>query len=287
MSQSPARFSSGTTAELGESPAVDEAAGLVWWVDIAGRRLCRSVIDSGETISWEMPEAPGFVVLDGAGCPVIGMETGLFGFAPQTGALKKLLDQTRSGHRFNDATVDPGGTLWVSTMPLDLTRGAGAIWRVDVGLTLTPIIDALTIPNGMAVDAARRRIYYSDSHPDVQRIWRAALDPESGMADQPVLFADMTAMAGRPDGAALDAVGRYWIAAVDGAALSVFSPEATHLFDVALPVMHPTKLAFHGARCDRIVVTSKRDGGQGGRLAFLTFDDDSVRGVPQARWNRP
>lgn len=280
---------SGTTpdpaAELGESPAVDHDAGHVWWVDIAGRRLHRTGLESGVTVSWDMPEEPGFVVQAASGQPIIGMETGLFAFDPQSGSLKKLLDQTRPGHRFNDATVDSTGVLWISTMALDAARGAGAIWRVSDDLTMLPVAAGLTIPNGMAVDMIRRRLYYSDAHPDVQTIWTASIS-NHGEIGEPTVFADMKPMSGRPDGAALDADGRYWIAAVDGAALKVFSPEGELLFDVALPVIYPTKLAFYGEHCENLVITSKRDDEHGGRLTFLSCGKESVRGTRQTRWNR-
>lgn len=272
------------TALIGESPAVDQAAGLIWWVDTPGKRLYRTTLHSGDTQSWEMPEEAGFVVLDEAGLPAIGMETGIFAFNPETASLRKLLAQERSGHRFNDATVDADGVLWVSTMALDLTRDAGAIWRVGDDLTLEPIIRKLSIPNGMAVDTARGRLYYSDSHPDVQTIWTAPIDPGSGEVGSPVVFADMKNHAGRPDGAALDEAGRYWIAAVDGAALHVYSPEAELLFEVPLPVDKPTKPAFFGARRDRLAVTSKSGGDHGGRLTLLSFDREFVRGTLAPRW---
>ncbi|PWV99176.1 sugar lactone lactonase YvrE [Hoeflea marina] len=272
-------------AELGESPAVDHARGQVWWVDITGRRLHRTEIETGGARSWTMPEEPGFVVLDAAGWPVLGMETGLFAFEPLSGSLQKLLEQPRAGHRFNDATVDAGGILWVSTMSLSADEGAGSIFRIAADLVLVPVVEGLTIPNGMAVDCGRRRLYFSDSHRDVRTIWTAGLC-EDGEVGEPAVFADMKAMAGRPDGAALDAAGRYWIAAVDGAALEVFSPDGDHLFEVPLPVNCPTKPAFHGERLDQLVVTSKRDTAHGGRLAFLSFEKDFVRGTHQARWSR-
>lgn len=274
-------------AVLGESPAVDEATGHVWWVDTVGKRLFRTGTRDAETGFWDLPEEIGFVVLDKSGLPVIGLETGLFVLDPQTGELHKLLDQTRDGHRFNDAAVDAQGRLWASTMSLTAARGEGTIWRIAEDLALAPVIEGLTIPNGIAIDTLRSRLYYSDSHPDVQAIWTVGLDPDGAQMGAPALFADMKSRAGRPDGAALDAEGRYWIAAVDGAALRVYSPEAEHLFDVPLPVTFPTKLAFHGDDCSQLVVTSKQDGKDGGRLAFLSFKQGSMKGVQQARWNRP
>ena len=118
-------------AILGESPAVDAAAAQAWWVDTAGKRLFRTDLSTQATAFWDLPEEPGFVVLDAARLPVLGMETGLFRFVPDADLLQKLMGLDKPGHRFNDATVDANGALWVSTMARDLAKGEAAIYRVS------------------------------------------------------------------------------------------------------------------------------------------------------------
>lgn len=271
-------------AILGESPAVDEAASKVWWVDTAGQRVFRTDLKTQATAFWDLPEEPGFVVLDKARRPVLGMQTGLFVFVPEADLLEKFMSLGMPGHRFNDATVDANGALWVSTMARDLGKGQAAIYRVMDDLRLKPIVTGLAIPNGMAVDVQRGRLYYSDSHWDVQTVWTVAVDVETGEAGEPVVFASMTDMAGRPDGAVLDSEGRYWIAGVDGAALYVYSPDGAYLFNVPLPVEAPTNLAFWGERGEKLVVTSKGDGDHGGRLMSASFRHDPVGGLKQPAW---
>ena len=94
----------------------------------------------------------------------------------------------------------------------------------------------------------------------------------------------MTDRDGRPDGAALDRQGRYWIAGVDGAALYVYAPDGTPLFDVPVPVQAPTNLAFWGPDGDKLAVTSKADDGHGGRLMSASFRHDPVGGLKQPAW---
>lgn len=273
------------TAILGESPAIDQAAAKVWWVDTAGKRLFRTDLETQATAFWDLPEEPGFVVLDRKCRPVLGMQTGLFLFAAESRSLQKLLSLDKPGHRFNDATVDANGALWVSTMALDLGKGQAAIYRVMDDLRLKLIVTGLAIPNGMAVDVQRGLLYYSDSHWDVQTVWTVGVDLETGEAGEPVIFASMTDMSGRPDGAALDSEGRYWIAAVDGAALYVYSPEGVYLFNVPLPVKAPTNLAFWGERGEKLIVTSKSDGDRGGRLMSVAFRHGLVEGLRQPGWS--
>src|SRR5690606_12144396 len=132
----------------------------------------------------------------------------------------------------------------------------------------------------------RNRFYFSDSHHDAQMIWVAPLF-DNGAVGERSLFADMKSIAGRPDGAALDDAGRYWVAGVDGAALQVFSPDWEHLLEVPRPVTYPTKLAFYGEHCENLVITSKRDSEHGGRLTFLSFELGLVVGTRQPGWKRP
>jgi xylono-1,5-lactonase len=276
-------------ATLGESPAVDEVAQCVWWVDTAGKRLYQTSLQSGATKHWTMPEEPGFVVLDRHSRPVLGMQSGIFAFETASESLTKIAALDRPGHRFNDATVDDLGRLWVSTIAMDLEKGAAAIHRVCDDLTLQTVVHGLSIPNGMAVDVDRRQLYYSDSHWDIQTIWTMEEQAGAGNFGPPVFFASTLNMPGRPDGAALDADGRYWVAAVDGAALYVYAPHCTVetgklLYEVGLPIQAPTKPAFHGPTGELIVVTSKADGAQGGRLAMGRSARGQFRGKPQARW---
>ncbi len=271
-------------AILGESPAVDAAAAHAWWVDTAGKRLFRTDLSTQATAFWDLPEEPGFVVLNAARLPVLGMETGLFRFVPDADLLQKLMGLDKPGHRFNDATVDANGALWVSTMARDLAKGEAAIYRVSHDLRLQPVVAGLAIPNGMAVDVERSRLYYSDSHWDVQTVWRVGVDLDTGAAGEPMVFASMMDRDGRPDGAALDRQGRYWIAGVDGAALYVYAPDGTPLFDVPVPVQAPTNLAFWGPDGDKLAVTSKADDGHGGRLMSVTFPRARIAGLPQTGW---
>jgi xylono-1,5-lactonase len=279
-------------ATLGESPAVDEVARCAWWVDTQGKRLYRTDLGSGATRHWPMPEEPGFVVLDSGSRPVLGMESGLFVFEAATESLVKLASLGRTGHRFNDATVDDLGRLWVSTIAMDLEKGAAAIHLIAEDLTLQTVVSNLSIPNGMAVDVGRGILYYSDSHWDIQTIWTIEVDCDTGHAGTAAPFASTLDMPGRPDGAALDAEARYWVAAVDGAAIYVYAPHrpgepGRRLFEVDLPIQAPTKLAFHGAGGENIVVTSKADGECGGRLFMAHSMPGQLRGKRQARWRRP
>lgn len=266
---------------LGESPFWDHRD-CIWWVDIDGRKLLRSRLSTGETRRWDTPETPGFVVLTGHDRPMVGMERGIYSFCCAEERFERLLSFPRDGHRFNDATVDATGRLWVSTMAMDAAHGCGAVHAVTSGLELKTVIDDITIPNGLAADVNGARLYLSDSHYDSQTVWAVACDFAAGDIGPRTVFASMRAMAGRPDGAALGADGEtYWIAAVDGNALCGFSRRGVLECSVPLPFPAPTKLAFFD---DGLAVTAKAQGGYGGQLSMATGLPPSLRGPVVPFW---
>ncbi|MBO6719488.1 MAG: SMP-30/gluconolactonase/LRE family protein [Rhizobiaceae bacterium] len=262
---------SGTVAELGESPVWSASENAVWWVDIAGKRLHRTSAEDGTTRSWPTPEQIGFVVLAARG-PVVGMESGLFAFDPRGGAFERIYRLRDPGVRFNDATVDEAGRLWAGTMDIDNARPAGKLLRIDADLSVTEILSGFQMPNGIAVDAARSRLYVSDSDARIQTVWTVEIDFRTGTIGKRREFKRFNDLAGRPDGAALDTEGNYWIAGVDGGEIYRFSPEGEHLSTTATPMKFPTKMAFAAGR---MFLTSKAGNGYGGRLVAA---QTSIRG---------
>jgi sugar lactone lactonase YvrE len=134
---------------------------------------------------------------------------------------------------------------------------AGRLWRLDARGLAAAGVDGLYTPNGLAFDPDGRGIWWSDSHPRSQCIWRAALDAE-GVPGAPRLVADLHDLPGRPDGAAVDVDGGYWICANDGGRVLRFSPDGRLDRSLALPVAKPSMCSFGGPRLDTLYVTTIR-----------------------------
>lgn len=274
-----------TRTRLGESPVWDAVGDAIWWVDIEGRGLLRLDLTTKSIRRWQTPEMPGFVVLLGPSQPVLGMQSGLFTFDPAQTSFDLLLPLDRESIRFNDATIDPSGRLWTSTMSIDAHPEQGAIQMLDNKGQLRTIITGLTIPNGMAAHPDNDHLYFSDSHPDMQMIWTL---PLSSTPDQnnATVFASTRHLNGRPDGAVLDAAGNYWIAGVDGGELYCFDTNGHVTATIAVPFPAPTKLMFYGPDARSIAVTSKDHGEKGGYLAQAQLPDDFAAGSVQPYWTR-
>ena len=70
---------------------------------------------------------------------------------------------------------------------------------------------------------------------------------------------DLAAYGGRPDGAAVDAEGGYWVAMYEGARLLRLAPDGTVTREIALPVRCPTMPCFGGADLKTLYITTARD----------------------------
>jgi len=72
---------------------------------------------------------------------------------------------------------------------------------------------------------------------------------------------------GRPDGAAVDSLGRYWVAMYEGGRLLCLDAGGRVVEEVPLPVRCPTMPCFGGADLKTLYVTSVRNGRPADELA--------------------
>lgn len=253
----------------GESPVWHVGEQALYWVDIPGRAIHRWSLAQGHR-HWATAEMPACIAATATpGRWIAGMESGLFALQLQDDGQVHAERLAAVRHaapamRFNDGRCDRQGRLWAGTMCLDMPAAtpAGAWYRYAAGdaapsAQLTDFI----VPNGLAFSPDGRTMYVSDSHPQVQRIWAFDYDAAEGRPHGRRLFADMRPLPGRPDGAAIDADGCYWICGNDAGLVHRFTPQGRLDRSMALPVRKPAMCAFGGPRLDTLYVTSIRPAG--------------------------
>ena len=254
---------------VGESPVwrADEQA--LYWVDIPARKLHRWDAASTQTTQWDAPEMLACVAaLGGSTRWIAGMETGLFMLKPQAdgtldSALLAPVSHAMQGMRFNDGRCDRQGRFLAGTMLMNMAAAApvGHVYRFDAAAGLTPLLDGLITPNGMAFSPDGQTLYLSDSHPSVQLVWAFDYDIATGTPSNRRVFVDMNPLPGRPDGAAVDADGCYWVCGNDAGLIHRFTPAGKLDYSLAVPVKKPAMCAFGGAGLDTLFVTSIRPDG--------------------------
>ena len=277
----------------GESPVWHGAEQALYWVDIPARTLCRWTPAAGESQSWRAPEMLACVArMGGSNGWIAGTESGIFSLQLQADGqlgFESLapVSHAMPGMRFNDGRCDRQGRFLAGTMLMNMAAGAsvGCIYSYQINSGLTKLLDGFITPNGMAFSPDGRTMYLSDSHPSVQSVWAYDYDLETGTPSNRRLFIDMNPLPGRPDGAAVDADGCYWICGNDAGLVHRFTPDGKLDRSLAVPVKKPAMCAFGGAGLDTLFVTSIRPEGidlsdqplAGGVFAL----HPGVRGLPE------
>ena len=249
---------------VGESPLWSVLQQRWYWVDIPRKTIWSYDPATQSTHSWLCSEMVANIALTTAGTLIAAMESGIFHITLQDGpavnaSLLAALPEAGPGIRFNDGRCDRQGRYWSGTMFMDMAaaRDIGNLYRytTDDGLS-APVVSQLLTQNGLAWSPDGKTMYLSDSHPQRQLIWAFDYDTDSGTPHGQRVFADMTNMAGRPDGAAVDTYGCYWICANDGAAVVRFTPEGKVDRTISLPMKKPAMCSFGGSNLDELMITS-------------------------------
>jgi sugar lactone lactonase YvrE len=251
---------------VGESPVWLASEQALYWVDIPARKLLRWQAASGRVDQWAAPEMVGCIAPQAQGGWLCAMETGLFSMqagehGKLEGARAATVNHVLSNMRFNDGRCDRQGRFRAGTMFMDMgaAHAAGVLYGYEGG-ELKPILSDLIVPNGLAFSPDGRTMYLSDSHPKVQQIWAFDYDVDTGAPSNRRLFVDMTPLPGRPDGAAVDEDGCYWICGNDAGLVHRFTPRGRLDRSLEVPVKKPSMCAFGGPGLDTLYVTSIRPG---------------------------
>ncbi len=252
---------------LGESPVWHPDDRALWWCDIPGRRLNRWHAASGAHRGWDLDSEPGCIAPLTGGDWLIAMRDGLWRFDPASGERTHLAAPPcdPKKERFNDGKADAQGRLWVGTIyePRDAPRAA--LYRYARG-RLERIAGDISVSNGLAFSPDGRTMYWSDTQAHQVSAFdfdgaEGAISARRAFASFPLKTSqqDLSTYGGRPDGAAVDAEGCYWVAMFEGQRLLRFSARGELLREVALPVRCPTMPCFGGSDLCTLYITTARE----------------------------
>lgn len=257
------------TAVLGEGPYWRPEDEALLWVDVARGLLHMTRVQLGETSTIELdPVSAAFPAVGGGIVTAGGHRLTLRATRPGEGWAGRTIAEApaKDGVRFNDASVDPAGRVWVGSMDIKEKEPLGTLYRLDTGGTLTPVVKGATVSNGIGWSPDGTRMYYNDS--PLRRIDMFDYDQATGEAFGGRMFADLSGADGFPDGLTVDADGYVWVAMFAGGALRRFTPAGHQDAVLPLPVSQPTSCAFGGpGMADLFVTTAYRDLSEAQRAA--------------------
>ena len=257
--------------QTGESPVWCAAENALYWVDIPARAVWRWRAGSGQLRRWTAPEAVSCLAPTAVpGVWLMGAESGLlWGRLDARDQWTFVADvaapHAQSHMRFNDGKCDRQGRFIAGTMVWDGKPGAGAAvgaWYQRTAGTDVPQLRCLDAgwrkPNGLAFSPDGKTLYCSDSHPQERAIWRADYDIATGTPGPLQPFIAMADFQGRPDGAAVDSDGCYWICGTDAGLVHRYTPTGVLDFSVRVASPRLGMCAFGGADLHTLYIVSAR-----------------------------
>ena len=221
------------------------------WVDIEGCEL--HVLASGED------SGIGLGAMVGAAAPTTG-GAALVALADRL-ALVDLADE--SVHtlvglphgptlRTNDGACDAAGRFWIGTMALDLTPGAGALYRYDG--KLQRVLQGVTLSNGLGWSPGDTRMYYIDS--TEYRVDAFDFDLASGDLEERRPFVSIDETVGIPDGLTVDDEGGVWVALYGGSCVRRYDERGRLDAVLEVPAENVTSCCFGGDDGRSLFVTT-------------------------------
>ncbi len=275
---------------LGEGLLWDVAEQKLCWVDTYGRMIYRADQDGRRMERWPVSDVIGSMALRAGGGAILALATGLHEFDFGTGDARPLLDlHVGPGIRLNDGKVDRSGRFLFGSMDMTETTPAGAVYSLDVDLTVEQVDASVTVFNGTCWSPDGTVLYFADSRS--RSIWTVDYDLGSGRIGNKRRFASFPPDNGFPDGATVDEEGFIWSAGVYGGKVLRFAPDGRLDRCIDMPVRCVTSVMFGGVDLATLYATSMArppvpDGPQDGPLGGSVFAlrDLGVRGLPERRF---
>ena len=254
-------------SRTGESPMWHPREQALYWCDIPGQRLNRFDPRAGDVVHWDFDEDVSCCAPALDGQLILAMRDGVWRFDPVDAKLKRIAraPYDPKHERFNDGKCDPQGRFWAGTIYEPRTPPNASLHCLAQG-KLTKRADGITNSNGLAWSPNGRTMYWADT--TAHTVFAFDFDPVDGGLSNRREFVRFPIKPagpltdhyhGRPDGAAVDVEGCYWIAMYEGARVLRFSPDGELLRTLPMPVRCPTMVCFGGDDLRTLYITTARE----------------------------
>jgi sugar lactone lactonase YvrE len=270
---------SAPVAGLGEGAFWDDRTNRFMMVDLL-RGDILTLDDSGQPTRAHVDTIASVIRSRAAGGFVVGVERGARFLTDDLQPLGDVLTAfDTEGIRMNDGGCDPQGRLYVGSMAYAESAGAGTLYRVDRDHTIVPVLDSVTVSNGIQWSADGARVFYNDTA--TGRIAVFDFDDSDGSFHDQRDFVVLPEGVGAPDGMAIDSEDGLWVALWGGSAVRHYDADGKLSEVIELPVSKVTCPTFGGPDKATLYVTTADIDVTNEPLAGAVFRADvGVTGAP-------
>lgn len=243
--------------KLGEGAIYNDSTREFWHVDIEGKQLFITDLDTKRQKTYNMGERIGTVTPDNQSNAIVALQNGIYQYNLDSSSFKLICHpiDTIPEIRYNDGKCDANGRLWVGSMGLKQKPNRASLYSIEKGMAKKKM-DNVTISNGIVWSRDNRTMYYIDTpHENVKAY---DFDLASGSISNERVVIEIGGL-GFPDGMAIDDEGMLWIALWNGNRVGRWNPATGDLIGVVeVPAHNITSCAFVGEQLDSLIITSAR-----------------------------
>ena len=251
------RAISDVVSDLGEGPIWSPESNSVTWTDITQNRFHTADLDTGTTQSFSAPSMVGAIAHTRNGDFIAATQEG-FAHVSIEGKFSALHTFLASDMRMNDGKVDPVGRFWAGSLALSFEKNRGSLYVLDKDGSYSPVLNDVTLSNGMGWSPDAKYFYYIDSIPGTLK--RFDYDSIHGRISNQVDLITFDTALGIPDGMSITSDGKIVIALWDGGRVEIYEPSGKKISEIKLGVSRPTSCTFAGADGDVLIVTTASQG---------------------------
>jgi sugar lactone lactonase YvrE len=248
---------SDVVSDLGEGPIWSPETNCVTWTDITQNKIHTADLDTGITQSFVAPSMVGAIAHTRVGDYIAATQEG-FARVSIDGKFSSLHTFLASDMRMNDGKVDPVGRFWAGSLALSFEKNRGSLYVLDTDGSYLPVLNDVTLSNGMGWSPDARYFYYIDSIPGILK--RFDYDSIHARISNHVDLITFDTTLGIPDGMSVTADGKIVVALWDGGRLEIYEPSGKKISEIKLGVSRPTSCTFGGVDGNVLIVTTASQG---------------------------
>ena len=245
-------------SSLGEGAFWNFRTQELLWIDIIQQKLHIYNPDKNKIKTIEMPSKIGTVVpSEDMNTAIVALADGIYKVDLTSHQLVQLSDveKTVTENRFNDGKCDPNGNLWVGSMHLKQDKPNAKLYKVEPDGTATPMVENVTISNGIVWTKDGKTMYYIDTPTGVIKGYD--YDAKNSTISKERIAVKVDPKHGFPDGMAIDENDNLWVGMWNGNAVAQFNPRSGKLLSkINVPAHNVTSCAFGGENLETLYITT-------------------------------